>query len=114
MLAATVTVIARQVFQFREEANLSMPLANEIDSLFCDLDSIDGEEAGPLTILLRHERREVVRATLGAIKVTGMTTVAVGNLGCEKFCKRLTQCIDGIDVCRWRALLWMRRDWSVY
>lgn len=87
MLSATITSLARLIYDFQGEASMNTSFAELIDSLYAakskqienemsgDGDGGDSNakntvvQPGPIAILLRHDASEVRRAALGAVKV---------------------------------------------
>ncbi|KAJ8905765.1 hypothetical protein NDN08_002270 [Rhodosorus marinus] len=68
MIAATLMVIARVIYEFRAEIRLDESLGKRVTALFADTESMP-IQPGPVTLLLQGESREVIRASVGVIKV---------------------------------------------
>lgn len=82
MLSATLTSVGRLMYEFRGESAADKDLGGVVDSFFASSvnesggDVTMGEkdtevvvEAGPVTILLRHDTYEVQKAALGVVKI---------------------------------------------
>lgn len=88
MLAATLTSLSHVVYAYRGEAAVFEDLAHDIDALFAM-----GDQPGPVSILLRHNSREVQKAALGTIK---MATSALSTGSPDRLIRILPAILPGL------------------